>query len=92
MEQGIAGAGGGDIVFDIGVEDGTLDKTWTEIYTALSANEIERIVQTGENLFGIDYIAAALFDGDFYCVYIVGANNSWYRASSANGYPEFYED
>ena len=91
IENGIANAGGG-ILFDIGVEDGVLDKTWMEIYTALSSNKIARIVQTGESLVGIDYVAATLFDGDYYNVYIVGSGGSWYRAASNNGYPEFYED
>lgn len=88
LEQGVANAGGGDIFFDIATEDGTLDKTWTEILTALSANKIVRVVGSGENFAFNEYVATVAYDEEFYFVYVLG-NQGWYQTSSANGYPQF---
>ena len=88
MEQGIAGAGAGDILFDIGVADGVLDKTWTEIYTAVASGKIVRILESGEGFAFSAYVAAANTDEEFWYVYLAG-ENGWYQTSTANGYPEF---
>lgn len=91
IEQGIASAGGG-ILFDIGVEDGTLDKTWTEIDSAMSAGKIVRIVDSGEGFSATYYVVATSNDGEFYYVNYTTVNNEWYQTSSASGYPEYVED
>ena len=78
--------GGG--CFDVGVADGVLDKTWTEILTALSGGDIVRIVESGEDFVYCDYVAAASTDEEFWYVYIAGGN-AWYQTSSASGYPEY---
>ena len=88
IENGIANAGSGDILFDIADEDGTLDKTWTEIYSALVAGKIARIVGSRVDSAWSNYVAAATTDGEFWYVYITG-EQGWYQASSANGYPQF---
>ena len=88
MEQGIASAGSGDILFDIGVEDGTLDKTWTEILTALSAGKIARVLISDEGLSVCEYVNIVTNEEGTYFVYTLG-NQGWYQTSSANGYPQF---
>ena len=90
MEQGIASAGSGDILFDIGVEDNVLDKTWTEISTALSSGKIARVIWSGEDFAFSEYVVAASYDGEFYAVYVAG-NQGWYQTSSASGYPELVD-
>ena len=84
--------GGGDILYDIGVEDGTLDKTWTEIYTAHSGGKIVRIVQSAEGLAATQYVVATVNDNGTYFVYLAGGGAAWYQTSSVNGYPEYFED
>ena len=80
--------GGG--CFDVGVADGVLDKTWTEILTALSGGDIVRIVENGEDFATCYYVFAVNTDEEFWYVYVVGSDG-WYQASSASGYPEFAE-
>lgn len=92
IENGIANAGGGDILYDIGVEDGTLDKTWTEIYTAHSGGKIVRIVQSAEGLAETQYVLATFNNNGSYRVYFSNTGSAWYQTSSVNGYPEYYED
>ena len=77
--------GGG--CFDISVEDGVLDKTWTEILTALTAGKIARIIGSGEDFAFTEYVVAASTDEEFWYVYVAG-NQGWYQTSSASGYPE----
>ena len=88
MEQGIASAGGGDVFFDISEEDGVLDKTWTEILTALTAGKIARIVGYDEDFASCLYVTDVNTDEEFYYIYVAGSQ-AWYQASSASGYPEF---
>ena len=88
IENGIANAG---ILFDIGVEEGTLDKTWTEISTAHSAGKIVRVCQSAEGFTETLYVVATSVDDGTYFVYIGGVN-FWYQTSSASGYPEYIED
>ena len=87
IENGIASAGGGDILFDIGVEDGVLDKTWTEILTALTAGKIARVIGSGEDFAFFEYVIAVANEESTYFVYVLG-NQGWYQTSSASGYPE----
>ena len=83
--------GGGDIFFDITEEDGTLDKTWTEILTAVSAGKIARILTVYENGATCDYVLEASTDEEFWYVYTTKfpGPNGWYQAASASGYPYF---
>ena len=82
MEAGIAGAGP-LIVKD---ENGTLDKTWQEIWDAgiafvvLSANENEKT---------FTYVTAVGSDnGDYF---VMDSNQSYYVTNSASGYPVYNE-
>lgn len=88
MENGIADAGGGDIFFDIASEDGILDKTWTEILTASTADKIARIIFNDDGIFVAEYVTAVTNEEGTYFVYVLG-NQGWYQTSSANGYPQF---
>ena len=88
IENGIANAGSGDIFFNIADEDGTLDKTWTEILTAMTAGKIARVIIIGENLAVHQYVFTVDYDEEFYFVYVAG-NQGWYQTSSENGYPQF---
>ena len=72
--------------------EGVLDKTWTEIFTALSDGEIPRIISNGEDFADIRFLSSAIYDGEFYFVYILGEPNAWYQASTSSGYPVFTED
>lgn len=83
--------GGGDFLYDIGVEDGTLDKTWTEIYTAHSGGKIVRIVQSAEGYSETQYVVATVNDDGTYFVYF-GAAAAWYQTSTSSGYPVYVED
>ena len=78
--------GGGDIIFDIGNENLTLNKTWTEISEALSAGKIVRIVGNGY----VAYVSAVNTDEEFWFVYVVGDQGVW-QASSADGYPQYVD-
>lgn len=88
LEQGVANAGGGDILFDIANEDGTLDKTWTEILTASTAGKIARIIFNDDGISVAEYVTAVTNEEGTYFVYVLG-NQGWYQTSSANGYPQF---
>ena len=89
MEDGIASAGGGNILF-VGAttvdETTTLDKTWQEIMTAVETGiaVIKKI--SGENDITLDYIVAVYhYDGNSYTVLSVSGGQ--YEADSASGYP-----
>lgn len=86
MEGGIAGAGG---VLVVGLqEDGqTLNKTWQEIFDAMSAGSIA-VVKTIEDENSITYyqVNTAFLEQGQYTI-LAGANSE-YVASSADGYPK----
>lgn len=85
--------GGGGGFLDITDTEGVLDKTWTEIFTALSDGEIPRIISSdGEYFVDIRFLNSAIYDGEFYFVYILGEANAWYQASTSSGYPVYTED
>ena len=88
IENGIANAGGGDILFDIANEDGTLDKTWTEILTACTAGKIVRVIFNDDGISVAEYVTAVTNEEGTYFIYVLG-NQGWYQTSSANGYPQF---
>lgn len=92
IENGIANAGGGDF-FVVTDSDGVLDKTWTEIYTALSNGMmVKRIYVDAGYVAKIDLLYSAIYDEEFYCVYPLGDTSFWYQTSTANGYPELQQD
>lgn len=86
IENGIANAG--DIFFDIANEDGTLDKTWNEILTALSTGKMVRVIFNDVGISSAEYVNAVVNEEGTYFVYVLG-NQGWYQTSSANGYPQF---
>lgn len=88
IEQGIAAGGGVLIAHD---EDGTLDKTWQEIYDA----DVCIIVETIENSFkDRSYVGQTIIEGleddKEYKIYIGGTSNL-YTASSPESYPILQE-
>lgn len=87
LEQGVANAGGATF-FNITEEDGVLNKTWTEILTAVSSGQIARIFASGEDFASCLYVYSVNTDEEFWYVYVAGSNG-WYQAASANGYPQF---
>jgi len=81
------GSGGGGLVVHM-VGDNpvslTLDKTWQEIYDALTAGSYVLALQQYES--GVDQVPInnAEIDGADYCVSV---GNQLYKANSADGYP-----
>lgn len=87
MEDGIVDAGGIMVINDT---DNTLDKTWQEIYDAMSAGKL-CVVRKDEGTLegGIEaYIVTIVYlSGEEYMVGISKDENP-YTASSATGYPK----
>lgn len=81
---GSGGSSGGDggvlVVHD---EDGTLDKTWKEIYDAPFA------VLRLEEADGFDVVplASMTFDDAFYVAFVDSGHEDLYETDSENGYP-----
>ena len=94
IEQGIASAGG---VFPIADNEYTLDKTWNEIVSAIASGQIAIIYNSegsGNNLESVScsVVRAAYPDDGTYYIYLIGYDNSiGYSASSASGYPVFFD-
>lgn len=81
MEEGIEDAGSGQILV-VTDTDGTLDKTWQEIYDAFPNCYI-----IGDSWKGT--ILNVYEDSRYYLYcYYNSSNSRQYRISSANGYPE----
>lgn len=95
-KSGGGGSGGGVLVVHVSWESevGTLDKTWQEIYTALSNDQTVLIKSVGENLVAFDYVVAAQLSGDYkvYSMTIGGFPSiacvayQW-TTNTATGYP-----
>lgn len=94
IENGIANAGGGGGDFFVVTEsDGVLDKTWTEIYTALSNGMMGKVLYVDAGITAtVGLLNSAQYDGEFYFVYPLGYTSFWYQTSTANGYPELQQD
>lgn len=91
IENGIANAGGGDF-FVVTESDGTLDKTWTEIYTALSNGMMGKLLYVDAGYTAaITLLYLARYDEEFYDVYPLGDSSYCFRTSTANGYPDYTE-
>jgi len=86
MEQGIEDAGSGQVLVVTDTE-GTLDKTWQEIYDAFPNCYL--IAFFGTNNTSKELISAVLRNGleDYY----VRTDTNTYASSSSNGYPEYSE-
>ena len=94
IENGIANAGGAFLITEDG---GVLDKTWSEITDAVAGGQIAIINSAwyeDATLIGAscNIVRSTLNDDGTYYVYITGKDESMgYSASSANGYPVFYD-
>ena len=86
LEQGVANAGGATF-FNITEEDGVLNKTWTEILTAVSNGQIARIYASGEDFAYCPYVFLVNTDEEFWYVHVTDGDRR-YQAASASGYPE----
>ena len=91
IEQGIAagGGGGGGGVLVVGVDwdvdNGTLDKTWSEIYTA-SQSSIVMLSYEDDGFFEHRYLTAT----EEYVVYFgTGDSEVIFTAESADDYPVY---
>lgn len=97
MEDGIASGGGSIIVhetYDESTGKGTLDKTWQQIFDALSNSDVV-IVRDGETSHMRDYVCGAYSDREIYYVtttYTETHKLNGYSADSANGYPSIEGD
>lgn len=84
-------------VFIVNVVEGTLDKTWAEIFAALSSGKIAIIPQANaEAKFAApNIIEVATFDNEAvkgYRIHIFGWDGgSGYEAATENDYPTFYD-
>lgn len=85
MEDGIADAGGVMVINDV---NGTLDKTWQEIYDAMSAGKLcivrNDMWASNSVIAVVPVMSVAIADGDYGVSITV---DNWYHASSATGYP-----
>ena len=106
MEQGIADAGGssGGGAFVVGVtfteSTATLDKTWQEIYDAVSGGSIaclnyEVVEESGGSSLYTDLITKLAYDDSdptdlYYSIFTVGGYS--FDASGANEYPSMSLD
>ena len=94
IEQGIASAGGAFLITE---DDGTLDKTWSEIATAIMGGQIAIIYGSwyeDNSLIGAmcNIVRLAVFEDGVYYVYLMGQDDSLgYSASSANGYLVYFD-
>lgn len=84
-------------VLRITEDEGTLDKTWSEIASAIAGGKIAYIygsVYEDDTLIvaGCNIVAQAINDDGTYYIYLMGQDlSSGYSTSSANGYPVFFD-
>lgn len=82
MEQGIANAGGALFVAE---EEGTLDKTWNEIWTAAQSMPV---IVTYATETEIDHMYVTAVNNNEPGAYVVmTSDGGYYETNSANGYP-----
>lgn len=91
-----APGGGGGVLVVRGNPDNltTLDKTYNEIFTALSAGTPVMYHESGEDYTQMMWVVYVGEDDGTYSVYIWDTYNSTaiqYIAASADGYPEYIE-
>lgn len=92
LEQGVANSGGIMVVHNTSLLDGaiTFDKTWQEIYDALSTGSVVILSYVSPVHAQNVIINTALFDDDsnLYKVYAVGIDTE-YSTDSSDGYPTY---
>lgn len=89
MEQGIAnaGGGGGGALFVNDVE-GTLDKTWQEIFDAMSETIVAILKNDGDTeKYSFMVVDAYADEGEYGVIAKTAASDATYIATSADGYP-----
>lgn len=85
--NGAASGGGGNLVAHIDGND-TLDKTWNEINTALTAGKYCVIIVNSANQISIEIIISVSYGSDYWSVYSTDDQYSYeYYVDSASGYP-----
>lgn len=85
MEQGIANAGGGGGAFIVNDVEGTLDKTWQEIFDAMSTS-VAFVSYKSETEIDYGIVEAAINGGSDEYTINAGAIGM-YTTDSADGYP-----
>lgn len=92
MEQGIANASGTLLVSVETAQDGhnlALDKTWTEIHTAILSNGVTIIKhETGEGYDSITILKLTNVDNDSEVGYMIVADDEEFISATADGYPQ----
>lgn len=86
------GAGGG--LFPIGVNNGTLDKTWREILNAIMDCKIPYVYggDIEDNYASIQYVREVMDDDHLFYVHLVDRDDYvGYSTNSADGYPTLYD-
>ena len=83
----VPSSGGGSLV--INTVDGVMDRTWQEIFNALTAGVYCVVLYGNEDQAGQEIIQEAYFyDDDDYRIYTIGNSDTYYGATSASGYPQ----
>ena len=106
LEEG--GSGGGTSTLKVIISNTgstmVMDKTWKEIHDAYLSGGVVFECRTGAPEYDEDYswysVGTMVYhhdlkydDGDYYTIDVNDGNNTQYRASSENDYPEYnYED
>ena len=89
--------GGSDNTFPVGMNEDGLDKTWTEIYDAVTSGKLVYMYwyDTGDVIGNLLFLRSIIYDSgeaNPYRIYITGWDDSMgYAASSADGYPGFFD-
>ena len=91
--KGQSGGGGGNYaqIFTFSDVDGTLDKTWNEINTAIRNNYLCIMVYNDENN-AFRYLCESVVNADdeVYSVMVASGTELFlYETNSPDGYPEF---
>ena len=81
-----------NVFFNISATDGVLNKTWTEIYDAISVGKVCRLIDSYETGVIQLYVEHVYEEDGVYLVRLVGVNSNWFQTTTANGYPEYFED
>lgn len=78
-------------MFIIHEADDVLDKTWQEIFDAMTDGKIVLIVHPSENLVNYEYVLLAKYDPDDSpcCTVRTTDSGHWYESSTLDDYPVF---
>jgi len=90
LEQGVANAGGGSVlVATLNVGEGTLDKTWEEIYEAFgTTGAVIARPQGAPAPASLESISEIGYAPKSRTYYLTTAGGSEYATTTADGYPQ----